>query len=219
MTKTTRPGRRSRASARRPRANAPQARFELDAQIEAIKLGGIPGGTRFDLRYLEAEKMDPPPPPAFTFRHDTEKLTGRVVAGHDWALVRDVDDIVIFDGRITIILLEKPLSVIARVQGRTTMGRVKPPTKRANTQPQLVQPELAQGKWRKGLASGTTLPLEVVVQFTADVSQEIPKGLVALESKLYFGFGTYTFEASADRIKIDAFDAASVRTWGPKGIS
>jgi len=184
-----------------------QAPLELNAQIDAIKLGGIPGGTRLDLRYLEVPPTKTSPA-AFTFRYTGGELTGKVVTGHDWALVRDDDGVVIFDGRITILLQSsmKRLSVIARINGRTTLTRARMPDGSVEQ-----QPELALNQWRNGFESGTTLPLEVVMQFTADISRGSPAGLIDLENKLYFGFGIYTFDASADRIHIKAFDAASLR--------
>jgi hypothetical protein len=192
-----------------------QITMEIEGQIDSRTLGPVPGGTRVDLTYVDSGSK------LVIDAHDGDGgkvpvLNGTILAGHDWALVRD-DAVIVFDGKVTFEVTfpsdrsrgwaDVKVPILAEIQGRVDLrdvgnGKGRPYQDRE-------APEILRA-WQRGDFKGCTLPVGVFLEFTADRGTDQGKLLANLERTTFFGTGAYTFQEPRDRIKLDCIRAIDV---------
>jgi hypothetical protein len=192
-----------------------QITMEIEGQIDSRTLGMVPGGTRVDLTYVDSGSK------LVIHAHDGDggkvpDLNGTILAGHDWALVRD-DAVIVFDGKVTFEVTfpsdavrgwpAVKVPILAEIEGRVDLrevrdGKARPYQGREAT-------EILRA-WQRGDFKGRTLPVGVFLQFTVDRGTDQGKLLANLERTTFFGMGEYTFQEPRDRIKLACMRAIDV---------
>jgi len=158
--------------------------FTIDATISESLLGDVPDGTRIDLQYSSGTLT-------FSDREgkNTSRYDGKLIAGHDWALVR-TDAVCIFDGTVNATIDESGTlrPVILNIEGRADLLQVRFPD---GSQPRSESDAIA--RWRTGFEKGTELP--VVVSVTVTVGKDASQELKNLSRPVFWGNGLYRFLA------------------------
>ena len=187
----------------------------ISANIQPSILGKVQGGIRVDLTYLQDDSQIRLTVPAANGqytrkknRNSTANYGGFVVAGHDWALVRD-DAVIMFDGTVTFAVNVgvAQVPIIMEIEGRIDLTKVY--QKKEGEQTPYSDPSRVVLAWGRGDLEGWTLPVRLFLQFTVD--QKTPEGLslASFERTTFFADGTYKFGNPAT-IQLTAVPAAAV---------
>jgi hypothetical protein len=192
-----------------------QITMEIEGQIDSRTLGLVPGGTRVDLTYVDSGSK------LVIHSHDGDggnvpDLDGTILAGHDWALVRD-DAVIVFDGKVTFQVTfpsddarggaPVKVPILAEIEGRVDLREVGDGKDRPYREREAKEILRA---WQRGDFKDYTLPVGVFLEFTVDRGTDQGKRLGNLERTTFFGKGAYTFQEPRDRIKLTCRRAIDV---------
>jgi len=192
--------------------------LKIDAMIESQPLGAVPGGTRVDLTYVEdGSKIEIPSHWSDASR--LPDLTGRIIAGHDWALLRE-DAVIVFDGKVTFEITvpanrdvgwSTPLLVplLAEIEGRMDLRDVRGASGPGRPYQKKAPSEILRA-WKRGDLTGCKLAVGVFVEFTVDRGTAQGQALLNLERTTFFGKGSYTFGEPRGHIELKCVRAIDI---------